>query len=786
MYNTRGIDWEPRNRDSNRRSTAGLPANNMRGSDDDDAPTNTTSSVGWRRGSRPSDRRRRRGKGDSSSNADGEVLGFSLGYKDPAQEGQGNMSQMSGHSQIQRPAAEEEFSVDDIISLSKPATSSNGNGKIGDDALIGISYGSVLNNAKDRSKASDKSQSSSSRRIKGSRSTTSDLYGAGIIDEHLEDKGYKSSRAKAEPYRPRNGIHSNRYDPNDYSSDPVHIPATVKMAGRRRGGSLSRRRRAAVRRAEVGVIALLLAAGMSFVLSMFWVISGSLPSTDSLSDAMSSMSIFGSGGPERQLEQKTIALLRHAKSQYQGWPLSVRNEETDFELLRHPGDAEDVGGRTVELAVPKFYVLNSLRSSFFDGKLLTRKIADFIGTYTSEKARKAGDNTQRTIFVSIISYRNAHCRDTVDNIFARAAHPERIRVGVVDQIDSSDVSCDVPAEPCEKNPHQALCRYRDQIDVYEIQANLSVGPIFARHISQRLYRGEFYYLQIDADVTFVNRWDVDIVDQFERANNDMAVITTYLLDVMDEHYNADTGLAAHQSRYLVCDAGFTGIGQMRRLRHEKTDQPERNSHIEDSPQLQPFWAANFSFSRGHFVLTTPYDPHLAMIEREDEEISMAIRAFTNGYDNYAPMHNICFNGQASATADTLMEQLQGEDGEENVVVAKQEVHSFKEHADQYRGENAASMMRLLGLVDMGADDEEWDRTEEEKYGTGRVRLTSKMFTCFGIHVESKITERKLCDFVSSGMMHSTFLDHLRIDGMGIDYNDFYFHYHELLRVHEGW
>ena len=429
MYNTRGIDWDPRNGDTNRRSTAGLGIHantSMRGSGGDDA-TSTTSAVGWRRGSRPSDGRRRRGRGDGLSNADGDVPGFSLGYRDPVQEGRGRIAQTSGHSQNQRPSSEEEFSVDDIISLSKPATC-NSNGESGDDDLLGISYGSVLNNPEDRNKANGKSKSSSSHRIRGNRSTTSDLHGAGIIDEHLEDKGYKSSRAKAEPYRPRNGIHSNRYDPSDYSSDPVHIPTTFvsmgssKVAGRR-GGSLSRRRRAAARRAEAGVLALLLVAGISFLLSMYWVISGSLPSTDSLSDAMASMSIFGGGGPERQLEQRTIALLRHAKSQYQGWPLSVRNEETHFELLRHPGDAEDVGGRTVELAVPKLYVLNSLRSAFFDGKLLTRKIADFIGTYTSEKARKAGDITQRTIFVSIISYRNAHCRDTVDNIFARAAHP---------------------------------------------------------------------------------------------------------------------------------------------------------------------------------------------------------------------------------------------------------------------------------------------------------------------------------------------------------------------------
>jgi len=31
------------------------------------------------------------------------------------------------------------------------------------------------------------------------------------------------------------------------------------------------------------------------------------------------------------------------------------------------------------------------------------------------------------------------------------------------------------------------------------------------------------------------------------------------------------------------------------------------------PMLQPFWAAGFAFSRGHFVLRVPYDPYLPML-----------------------------------------------------------------------------------------------------------------------------------------------------------------------------
>jgi len=61
---------------------------------------------------------------------------------------------------------------------------------------------------------------------------------------------------------------------------------------------------------------------------------------------------------------------------------------------------------------------------------------------------------------------------------------------VVDQIVDGDGSCDVPFSPCLEDPEQPLCKYKDQIDVFQMDAELAVGPVFARHIGHRLYRGE--------------------------------------------------------------------------------------------------------------------------------------------------------------------------------------------------------------------------------------------------------------------------------------------------------
>ena len=82
------------------------------------------------------------------------------------------------------------------------------------------------------------------------------------------------------------------------------------------------------------------------------------------------------------------------------------------------------------------------------------------------------------------------------------------------------------------------------------------------------------------------------------------------------------------------------------------------------------------------------------------------------------------------------------------------------------------MYRLLGIVHMNPeiDRNEWDHTEESKYGLGGVRTPEQFYSTFGIDVVHKRTEKHLCQFVETGMMHRNFSPFLRKDGMGIDYS----------------
>ena len=259
----------------------------------------------------------------------------------------------------------------------------------------------------------------------------------------------------------------------------------------------------------------------------------------------------------------------------------------------------------------------------FGSRLMTPAEAKSIGSRVPD--RNDSGNMLETIFVAIASYRDWQCSGTVESALMRAAHPERIRIAVVDQIRIGDDSpCSIPpGGPCEQYPDQATCKYQHQVDYFIVDAELSVGPVFARHLGHRLYRGEYFAMQSDAHVSFVVDWDNEIVAQWHSARNEMAVLSTYLSGI-EGHIDSKTGQRTSKSRPIMCLSDFEGHGGFKHLRHGQ--QPEGVPSIHE-PTLDPFWAAGFSFARGHFVVNIPYDQHLPWVF-QGEEISIGLRGFS--------------------------------------------------------------------------------------------------------------------------------------------------------------
>jgi [Skp1-protein]-hydroxyproline N-acetylglucosaminyltransferase len=349
---------------------------------------------------------------------------------------------------------------------------------------------------------------------------------------------------------------------------------------------------------------------------------------------------------------------------------------------------------------------------------------------------------------------------------------------VADQIvHGEDFACNEPVKDCSEDPNQALCKYANQVDVYEVPAELSIGPVFARHLGHRLYRGEYYATQSDAHVTYTQNWDADIIDQMEQTHDEMAVLSTYLTDVQGSIDKE--GRSLRRTRPIMCNTVYEGGPQGMHLRH--ASQPEDIPSIHGVSQLQPWWAAGYSFSRGHFVVngkmkqqmtsctvsiaesnltclhyrSVPYDPYQPMIF-QGEEMSIGIRGYTIGYDFFAPERSVCFHHYAVG---------------KNAAI-RNKVKHFWENGDRYAGVGKAAMTRLLGIVRMNPEKpvDTWNHEEEDVYGLGAVRTPEKFYEMFGIDVARKTIEGHLCSFVAEGKMHKLFMPNLRPDGMGIDYS----------------
>ena len=449
--------------------------------------------------------------------------------------------------------------------------------------------------------------------------------------------------------------------------------------------------------------------------------------------------------------------------------------EDDMEEIVHPGVAYSISPnpqlpRTI--SVPKFWdsteaygpggVRGFLGNHGQD--LMTPQQAASVGSYVP--ARDDPNNLLETIYVSVASYRDPECLPTIESILERARYPERIRVAVIDQRSTATTTGQQQPQQ-QDNDEQYFCRPKScgsqqesvvcqsNVDYYTLDARLSVGPVFARHLAHRMFRGEYFAMQVDSHVRFTQDWDVDLVAQWKSAQNEMCVLTTYLSDIIGS-IDPVTHQSIHNGRPIMCKSDYEGSGKLKHLRHGQ--QPEGPAGIHGQPTLQPFWAAGFSFARAHFVTQVPYDQYLPMVF-QGEEISMGLRGFTYGYDYYTAERAVCFHMYAI---------------KENSA-KRHKVKLFWENAPRYTGVELKAMKRLNAIIGMTTDDPDYDHSEQDKYGLGQVRQPDQFFETFGIHRDTQTVEQNLCTFVGKPMMKE-FKPHLRTNRMGINYDEIHYRF----------
>lgn len=291
------------------------------------------------------------------------------------------------------------------------------------------------------------------------------------------------------------------------------------------------------------------------------------------------------------------------------------------------------------------------------------------------------------IFVQIASYRDPDCQHTLVDIFAKAKHPERIFVGLFWQfVEGEDDDCfELPT------PHPS------QVRTLKIDAANGKGVCWARHITQSIWGGEEFTLQIDAHMRFEPGWDETLLQMQRQCGKEKAVIASYPPGFTPpDHLERDYIFGIYAKEFNQ-DGIFTMIGQPCRA--------------EEAPQKPPpgaFVSGGLLFGPAQMIRDVPYDPHLYFF---GEEISLSARLWTSGYDIFYPNDRVAYHDW-------------NREGRKNT--------HFSDH-DDWSKRHIRAVQRVKYLLGRTPPEDPDALVDINRYGLGDVRTLSAYETFCGVN-----------------------------------------------------
>jgi len=220
------------------------------------------------------------------------------------------------------------------------------------------------------------------------------------------------------------------------------------------------------------------------------------------------------------------------------------------------------------------------------------------------------------IFIQIASYRDPQLIPTIESAIANAKRPKNLVFGIARQFHPEDKFDDL-------TPYKKDKRFR----VLDIPYDQSRGACWARNQLQQLYRDEEYTLQIDSHMRFAPNWDdemIKMIKQLQKKGYKKPLLTGYV-----SSFNPDNDPAERiQEPWRMVFDRFIPEGAVFFL-------PESIPGWESmtEPITARFYSAHYGFTLGQFAKEVQHDPEFYF---HGEEISIAARAYTHGYDLFHP------------------------------------------------------------------------------------------------------------------------------------------------------
>jgi len=264
--------------------------------------------------------------------------------------------------------------------------------------------------------------------------------------------------------------------------------------------------------------------------------------------------------------------------------------------------------------------------------------------------------TDDSIYVSIAAFREYLLADTLQSLYGNARHPDKLFVGVIVNNCFHPTECEggvkvvgkdrmgkdklenthgVPDENqiatfCQNATFQHYCD-SGQVRVLYLHEAEALGPAVARYYSSRLWGGETYYVQIDSHLHFATHWDALYIQDVKLAKNfPKAILSTYPPGFVNFRQNPPF---TPGTRLCKC--------QMRSAEEylPRIEMEGKCHENQTRPTQMAFCGAGFFFAHASILVDVPMDPFLPWMFM-GEEIALSIRAWTHGWNIYAPRKNL--------------------------------------------------------------------------------------------------------------------------------------------------
>ena len=220
------------------------------------------------------------------------------------------------------------------------------------------------------------------------------------------------------------------------------------------------------------------------------------------------------------------------------------------------------------------------------------------------------------IFIQIASYRDPELEKTIKSAIENAKKPKNLVFGIARQYHPDD-------------KFDTLDEYRKDkrfriLDIFYLESN---GACWARNQIQQLYQGEEYTLQIDSHMRFAPNWYdemIKMIKQLQKKGHKKPLLTGYV-----SSFNPDNDPQERiQEPWRMVFDRFIPEGAVFFL-------PETIPNWQElkEPVTARFYSAHYCFTLGEFSKEVQHDPEFYF---HGEEISIAARAYTHGYDLFHP------------------------------------------------------------------------------------------------------------------------------------------------------